>query len=142
MSIGAQTCWGLRGPHYIYGGKSYGIDALLFEPHPENLWYPELHLEACYSLEGNVTIVKGVFKHNSCRRVFEFAEPFPNLTCDICQSVVSDCDFRSRVLYEECAIGKHGSRGTSLGRQACYLFVFELSGHFRLLTEKIETEQM
>ena len=76
MSLCARTCWGLRGPHCIYGGKSYGIDALLFDPHPGKLWYPEPHLEACFSLEGDLTIVKGVFRHRSCRKVSKSTEPF------------------------------------------------------------------
>lgn len=142
MFVCARTCWGLRGLHCIYGGKSYGIDALLFDPHPGKLWYPEPHLEACFSLEGDVTIVKGAFKHRSCRRVSESAVPFPNLTCHMCQSIVFKCDFRSRVLREEHALEKRGSRGTSLGRRGGYLSVFELSAHSRLLTKKFKTEQM
>ena len=142
MSICARTCWGLRGPHCIYGGKSYGLHSLLFDPHPGKLWYPEPHLEACFSVEGDVTIVKGAFRHRSCRRVSKFGKPFPNFTCDMCQTIVSECDFRSRVIREERAVEKRGCRGTGLGRRVGYLSVFELSVHSRLLTKKLKTEQM
>ena len=142
MFVCARTCWGLRGPHCIYGGKSYGIDALLFDPHPGKLWYLEPHLEACFSLEGDVTIVKGVFRHRSCRRVPESAKPFPNLICDMCKSIVFEHDFRSHILREEHVVEKRGSKGSGLGRRACYLSVFELSAHSRFLTKKFKTEQM
>ena len=142
MSICAQTCSGLRGPHCIYGGKSYGLHSLLFDPHPGKLWYPEPHFEACFSVEGDVTIVKGAFRHRSYRRVSEFAKPFPNFTCDTCQTIVSECDFRSGVIREERAVEKRGCRGTALDRRVGYLSVFELSVHSRLLTKKLKTEQM
>ena len=126
----------MRGPHCIYRRKSYGIDALLFDLYSGKLSYPKPHLMACFSLEGDVIIVKGAFRHTSHRRVSESAEPSSNLTCDMCQSIVVECDFRSRVLREERTIKIRGSRGTGLGRRVGYLFVFELSAHSRLLAKK------
>ena len=102
---------------------------MLFDPHPGKLWYPEPHLEACFSLEGDVTIVKGAFRHRSCKRVSESTEPFRNLTCDMCQSIVFECDFKARVLREEHAVEKRGSRSTGLGRRVGYLSSFEVSAH-------------
>ena len=60
----------------------------------------------------------------------------------MCQSIIFECDFRSRVLREERAIGKRGSRGTGLGRRAGYLSVFEVTVHSRLLNKKLKKEQM
>ena len=142
MSLCARTCWGLRGSHYIYGEKSYGIDALLFDPQPGKLWYPEPHLKSCFSLKGDVTTVKGAFRHRSCRRVSESVEPFPNLTCDMCQNIVFECDFRARVLRKEGAVKKRGSRGTGMGRRVGYLSLFEMCAHSQLLTKKFKIEQM
>jgi len=70
--------WGLRGPNCVYGGKSYGIDGLLLDPHLVKLWYLEPHLEASLRMDGDVIIVKGAFKHRSCTRVSMPANHFWN----------------------------------------------------------------
>lgn len=46
----------MRGPNCTSVGKSYGIDPLLFDPHPGKMWYPEPHLEAYLRVDGNVSL--------------------------------------------------------------------------------------
>ena len=81
-SISARTCWGLRGPCCMYAGKSYPIDPLLFDPHPGKNWYPEPYLEAFFTVESDLVLVKGSFRHRSCRL-------FPHLILDFLTSHVT-----------------------------------------------------
>lgn len=141
-SLQTLMCWGLRGPHCVYGGKSYGVDGLLFDPHPGKVWYAEAYLEALFQVGDHVVIVKGAFRHRDCTRVSISGEPFQNFTCSKCCSIVLEPDFRSRVVREERAVEKRGFRGTGLGCRAGYLSVFELCEQTRKLKKQHKLEKM
>lgn len=114
-SLSLLACWGMRGPNFVYAGKSYGIDGLLFDPHPGQLWYPEPYLEALLKVDGDVVIVKGAFRHRSCTRFSMSGEPFQNFTCSMCSSIVLETDFRLRVVREKHAVEKRGLKDTGRG---------------------------
>jgi len=114
---------------------------LLHDPHPSKLWYPESHLEAFFNLNGEVDLVKGAFRHRSCKRFSVFVEPFPNLTYSIYELIVFESNCRLQVVQKELAIEKRGSRGIGASRQASYLSMLELSTYSRLLTKKHRREQ-
>ena len=135
-------CWGLRGPVCLYGGKSYSIDALLFDPHVGKVWYPEPYLEALLRVQDDVVIVKGSFRHRKCKRISLSKEPFPGFTCSMCAAIVFETDFKLRVIREEHAVEKHGSRGTGAGRRVGYLSLFELTSHSRTLAKKLRLEKL
>lgn len=126
----------MRGPNCVYAGKSYDINGLLFDPHPCKLWYPEPRLETLLKVDGDVVIVKGVFRHRSCTRYSMSGESFQNFTCSMCSSIVSEIDFILRVVCEEHAIDKRGLRDTGRGRRVGYSSVFELCSYSRTLAKK------
>ena len=125
----------------MYAGKSYPIDPLLFDPHPGKNWYPEPYLEAFFTVGSDLVLVKGSFRHRSCRRFSSSNTGFFNFTCDMCESIVDESDFRLRVVREERALEKRGSRGTATGRRVGYLSALELSAHSRLLAKKYRKER-
>lgn len=85
--------------------------------------------------------MKGTFRHRSCRRFSSSTKPFPNFTCNMCESIVDESDFRLRVGREERAVEKRGSRGTAAGRRVGYLSAVELSAHSQLLAQKHRKER-
>ena len=126
----------------MYGRKSYGIDSLLFDPHPGKAWYPEPHLKALLHVEEEIVIIKGSFRHQDCKRVSLSGKSFTGFTCSMCSSIVLETNFRLRIVREEHAVHKCGSRGTGAGRRVGYLSLFELTTHSRILTKKLKLEKL
>ena len=133
---------GSAGPYCVYAGKSYAINGVLNDPHCGKLWYSEPYLEALLRVHGEVVVVKGAFRHRSCIRFSIFGKPLVDFTCSMCSSIVSETEFRLRVVREEHAMEKRGFRDTRMGRRAGYLSVLELRSHSRKLVKKFRLEKM
>ena len=70
-------CYEYRGPTVEYGGNSYGVNALLNDPHSGVKWYPEPHLCVVVEVHSEIVQVKGTFRHRKCKHIVVVLEPFP-----------------------------------------------------------------
>jgi hypothetical protein len=137
----SYICWGFRGPSCSYGGKPYNIRALVNDAHPGKNWFAEPCLRGEVMLEGGLLTVEGAFRHRNCLRISASDDGFENLTCTKCASIPSEDDFRMRVLREDRAIEKRGTRSTGSGRRVGYLHMLEVNSHSRQLSQKFRRER-
>jgi hypothetical protein len=80
--------------------------------------------------------IDGCFQHRDCPWIFNFGEPFINLTCDVSSRIPQEPDFRKKVVLEDVAIIKRGARRTRFGRRLGYLSIHELSAHSHAICGK------
>jgi hypothetical protein len=118
-----------------YAGVQYHVKGLLEDPHARVNWYPEPNLTAVVQRNNSELTVNGNFRHILCRRISVTREPFGNLYCDMCADLVHKWDFH-KVVWEDTAEEKRGTRGTGRGRRLGYLGVCELSAHSRVSLPK------
>lgn len=73
-----------------------------------------------------------------CRRFSSSNTGIFNFTCDMCESIVDESDFR---LLVGRVVEKRRSRGIATGRRVGYLSAVKLSSHSRLLAKKHRKER-
>ena len=85
--------------------------------------------------------VSGAFQHVECVRFCTDGKGFQDLTCSMCAQIPQENDFKKKVLREDRAIKKRGSRTTCGGRRVGYLTVAELVRHGMYMRKKLRLEK-
>jgi hypothetical protein len=116
------------------------VHGLLNYPHRGANWVPEPHTAAEINISGKIIKIKGTFRHDQCRRVSTSGQAFDNLTCSICSGIPQEGEFRLRVLREDSAPEKRGSRDTGQGRRLEYLSVFELGKRLKVVNREFQAQ--
>lgn len=135
-------CWGFRGPFAVHEGKMFEVLRLLFDAKPGQSWFREPWLQDVVVVDRACVQINGTFRHRSCLRMSMTNEPWKNLTCSECANIPFETDFTFRVVREERALEKRGSRGIEGGRRIGYLTLLELTMHSRIVSKKLRSERL
>jgi len=135
-------CWGFRDLRCFYNRLSYGVRGLLEDHMSGGNWFSEPHLVATVTVNRAAVYINGAFRHKDCAEFAPTTSGFTNLTCSKCTQIPQENDFTKRVVIEDRALDKRGTRTIGGGRRIEYLTVAELVCHGRDMRKKLRSEAL
>ena len=140
--VQSLMCWGFRSKTTAYAGKSYKVLGLLNDPHPGVNWYCEPPISCGFTVDGSLVSVNGCFRHQQCVCFSASGKSFLDFSCGACTHIPLETNFRLRVVREDRALEKRGTRGTEARRRLGYLSLLEVVCHNRSISGQFRHERM
>jgi len=82
----------------VFHKKIFEVHNLLLDPFLGFAWVEERQTKVELKLGCWEHKIDGCFKHRNCPWIFNFGEPFINLTCDASFQIPQELDFRKKVV--------------------------------------------
>jgi len=108
----------------------------------EDIWFSELHLLACLSVNEAVGCISGAFRHKDYVRFCTNGKGFVNLTCSKCTQIQHENDFTKKVVRKDHAMDKRNSRSIVSGRRIGYLTIAKFIYNGRGMRKKLKFEKL